>query len=85
MGPGMTDYVSKPINPQMLFAAIAKCGGAIQTDAPGETEFIKPGSPDGAEPDDAENVLHELAGDLEDSANTLQELMGELDDLTKEA
>ena len=68
---GMTDYVSKPINPQILFAAIAKCGGRKLTDAPQEMEFMKQGAQDGAEPDDA--------------ASALQELMGGLDDLIKEA
>ncbi len=68
---GMTDYVSKPINPQILFAAIAKCGGRKLTDEPQEMEFMKQGAQDGAEPDDA--------------ASALQELMGGLDDLIKEA
>ena len=46
-------------------------GGGTPIDAPGEMEFMEPGSRDGAEPDD--------------TANALQELMGGLDDLIKEA
>ena len=68
---GMTDYVSKPINPQMLFAAIAKYGAGKPTDVPEETEVTKQDAHNGVDPND--------------TANALQELMGGLDDLIKEA
>ena len=68
---GMTDYVSKPINPQRLFLAIARCTGQEPTDIPQETEVVKVPAKD-------------VAGMGED-ANGLEELMGDLDALFKEA
>ncbi len=38
---GMTDYVSKPVNPQILFAAIARCIGQEPTDISHATPVVK--------------------------------------------
>ena len=59
---GMTDYVSKPINPQMLFAAIAKCGGQEPTDIPRGTEVVKQAAREVA---DAGDDLQDLMNDLD--------------------
>ena len=68
---GMTDYVSKPINPQRLFVAIARCTGQEPTGIPHETEVVKLAARDVA--------------DAGDDANGLEDLMGDLDALIKEA
>ncbi len=67
---GMTDYVSKPVNPQRLFEAIARCGHE-PADIPHGTEAVKP-------------AAHDVA-DAHDAATDLQDLMGDLDALIKEA
>ncbi len=59
---GMTDYVSKPINPQKLFAAIARCTGQEPTDIPYGTEVVKQATHDVA---DAGDDLQDLMGDLD--------------------
>ena len=68
---GMTDYVSKPINPNALFAAIAKCNGQVPTDIPHGIEVVK-------------RARHDVA-DAGDDAADLHDLMGDLDALIKEA
>ncbi len=68
---GMTDYVSKPVNPQRLFEAIARCTGQESTDIPHGTEVVK-------------QAAHDVA-DAGDDASGLEDLMGDLDDLIKEA
>ena len=59
---GMTDYVSKPINPQMLFKAIASCTGQEPTDIPHGTEVVKQAVHDVA---DAGEDLQDLMDDLD--------------------
>ena len=59
---GMTDYVSKPINRQKLFAAIARCSGQEQTDIPHGVEVVNPAAHDVA---DAGDDLQDLMGDLD--------------------
>ena len=71
IGAGMTDYVSKPINPQRLFLAIARCTGQEPIDIPHEKEVVK-------------QAAHHVT-DSGDDANGLEDLMGHLDDLIKEA
>ncbi|NQU71644.1 MAG: response regulator [Rhodospirillales bacterium] len=51
MAAGMTDYVSKPINPQILFAAIARHGGHIPAAMPHESEIVELVTPTKAGPD----------------------------------
>ncbi len=68
---GMTDYVSKPINPQTLLAAIARCTGQEPTDIPHGTKV-------------ARQSAHDVA-DASDAATDLRELMGDLDAMIKEA
>jgi two-component system sensor histidine kinase/response regulator len=68
---GMTDYVSKPINPQTLFQAIARCSGNEPIGIPHETGVVKP-------------AAHDVA-DAGDVSNGLEDLMDDLDDLIKEA
>ncbi len=68
---GMTDYLSKPINPRELFALIAKYGGERPADTPPVTHFMERVGRPRADPDDG--------------ADDLAELMGELDVLIEEA
>ncbi len=68
---GMTDYVSKPINPRNLFATMARCSGQAPTDIPHQTEVVK-------------QLAHDVA-DVGDDTNGLQDLMNDLDALIKEA
>ncbi len=68
---GMTDYVSKPINPRNLFATMARCSGQAPTDIPHQTEVVK-------------QLAHDVA-DAGDDTNGLQDLMNDLDALIKEA
>ena len=63
---GMTDYVSKPVNPQKLFQAIARCCGAQLSDTLRGTEVMEQGAQDGGEPDNTANALHDLIGELDD-------------------
>ena len=68
---GMTDYLSKPINPQKLFAAIARCAGQEPTDIPHGTKVSR-------------RSAHDIA-DASDVATDFQDLMGDLDALIEEA
>ncbi len=68
---GMTDYVSKPINPQELFAAIGRCAGQEPSDVPHATPVVK-------------QAAHDVA-DAGSDATGLEDLMGDLDGLIKEA
>lgn len=68
---GMTDYVSKPINPQTLYSAIARCSGQEPADMPRGAEVAK-------------REAHDIAG-AGDIAADLQDLMDDLDNLMKEA
>ena len=52
----------KPINPQSLFAAIARCSGHKPTDIPHGTEVVKPAAHDVA---GAGDDLQDLMIDLE--------------------
>ena len=62
---GMTDYVSKPINPHKLFAAIAKCAGQAPADMPRATEAAKQATHDVADAHNAATDLQDLIGDLD--------------------
>ena len=64
---GMTDYVSKPINPRELLAAIARCCGHEPTDIAQGEKFER-------------QAAHDVA-DASDDASGLADLMGDLDDL----
>ncbi len=68
---GMTDYVSKPINPRNLFATMARCSGQAPNDIPHQTEVVN-------------QLAHDVA-DAGDDTNGLQDLMNDLDALIKEA
>ena len=68
---GMTDYVSKPIDPQKLLAAIGRSSGEKPMDIPLRTEVGKPAA--------------RVAADASDPTTDLQDLMSDLDDLIKEA
>ena len=58
---GMTDYVSKPINPQKLFQAIARCSGQEPIDIPHGTEVVKQAAHDVADAgDDLQNLMNDL-------------------------
>ncbi len=59
---GMTDYVSKPINPQTLFAAIARCTGREPTDILHGTEVTRQAAPDVA---DTGHDFQDLMDDLD--------------------
>ncbi len=59
---GMTDYMSKPINPRMLIATIAKCTGQEPTDLPHATPFATQAAPEVA---DAGEDLQDLMGELD--------------------
>ena len=58
----MTDFVSKPINSQELFEAIARCTGQEPIDIPHGTEVAKQSAHDVA---DAGDDLQDLMGDLD--------------------
>ncbi len=64
---GMTDYVSKPIQPQELFAAIARCSGHEPTDIAHRAKIER-------------QAAHNVA-DASNGATGLADLMGDLDDL----
>ncbi len=59
---GMTDYVSKPIDPQKLFAAIARRSGQEPIDIPHGTEVVKQSAHDVT---DAGDDLQDLMDDLD--------------------
>ncbi len=64
---GMTDYVSKPINPQNLFATIARSTGEESADTVPATTIVK-------------QTVHDLAdtdGDLGDLVDDLDALIKE--------
>ena len=68
---GMNDYVSKPIKPNALFAAIAGCTGVKPSDAARDTEAATTVAPQG--------------NPSADDADALSGLIDDLDDLIKEA
>jgi CheY-like chemotaxis protein len=68
---GMTDYVSKPINPHLLFTAIANCVGSTVPDVPPEFEILE--------------LDTEKDSVQENDPEALRDLMADLDDLIKEA
>jgi len=75
MEAGMTDYVSKPINPEKLFAAIARCSGHEPIDVPHGTGV-------------ASLAAHDVAGagdDAADDAGGLGDLIDDLDTLIEKA
>ncbi len=59
---GMTDYVSKPINPPKLFAAIGRCTGQEPTEVPYAPAVVKLAAQDVA---DAGDDLQDLMGELD--------------------
>ena len=59
---GMTDYVSKPINPRKLFKAIASCTGQEPTDILHGTEVARQAAPDVA---DTGHDFQDLMDDLD--------------------
>ena len=61
MEAGMTDYVSKPINPRELFQAIAICTGQGSRDILHETEVVKQAAPYFADTgDDLQDLMNDL-------------------------
>ena len=59
---GMTDYVSKPINPQSLFAAIARATGQEAAEVPDAESFVPAAKSDPAKTD---ADLNDLMGELD--------------------
>jgi CheY-like chemotaxis protein len=62
---GMTDYVSKPINPKRLVAAIAKCVGRTLTAKSQNLEIGAAAAEDEGITEDATFAIEELSGDLD--------------------
>ena len=57
----LTVYVSKPINPQALFAAIANCTGQEPTDIPHAKAVVKQAAPDVSNAgDDLQDLMNDL-------------------------
>jgi signal transduction histidine kinase len=62
---GMNDYVSKPINPQKLIEAIAKCSGRKPINIPSGNGIVKRRTTDVAEACDKTADLDDLMDDLD--------------------
>ncbi len=65
---GMTDYLSKPINSQTLFVAIARCSGQEPSDIPHGTEVVKQAAHDVADAaDDLQDLMDGLDAVIEEA------------------